>query len=672
MERPGSGMGNHASQQVLGDELALLVDAVQDYAIFLLDPEGRIRSWNQGAGRITGYTADEVIGHHFSMFYPPEAMEARKPERELEIAAAEGRVEDEGWRVRRDGQRFWVNTIITALRDEQKQLIGFAKVTRDLTERRSAEERLRESEEMFRLLVESVKDYAIFVLDPTGHIASWNAGAHRIKGYTAAEIIGRHFSTFYPDEDIRAGKPEMELEVATKHGSYEEEGWRLRKDGTRFWANVIITAIFDSTGQLRGFAKVTRDITERKQAEEIRSSLFEQREARLRAEEERRSVEASYLAAQEANRAKDAFLMTLSHEMRTPMTAILGWARMLPAISPNDEMFREAVASIARSAEVQAKLIDDVLDVSRVVSGKLRLVRENVDVGRILRSSLDAVRAMAEGRGVTMVVSIEPDIGVLVADPTRLQQIVWNLLTNAVKFTPRGGRVVLIARRTASEIEITVVDTGAGIEAAFLPHVFEPFRQAETPSTRVHGGLGLGLSIVRYLVEAHGGTVSAESRGRGLGSKFSVMLPIQAGTVSPSGESWIGHQELAAIGARRLRDARILIVDDDREARMFLRAALTEAGGDVSIAASAPDALQKFDARPPHLVLTDVAMPGTDGYELARSIRRREAGSDVKIVALSAFPSGARAAEISGFDAYLRKPIDPNDLVEAIARVIGR
>ncbi|WP_103349161.1 PAS domain S-box protein [Amycolatopsis sp. CA-128772] len=250
------------------DRFRLLVQGVLDYAIFMLDPEGHVMSWNAGAERIKGYAADEIIGRHFSVFYPAEDVAAGKPARELEIAVADGRLEDEGWRLRQDGSRFWANVVITALYDEQGELRGFGKVTRDVTERRAAEAALRESEERFRLLVQSVQDYAIFMLDTGGHIASWNTGAERIKGYAADEIIGRHFSVFYPAEDVAAGKPARELEIAVADGRLEDEGWRLRQDGSRFWANVVITALYDEHGRLHGFGKVTRDMTERRNAEQ--------------------------------------------------------------------------------------------------------------------------------------------------------------------------------------------------------------------------------------------------------------------------------------------------------------------------------------------------------------------------------------------------------------------
>jgi hypothetical protein len=509
------------------EALHLLIDALEDYAVIQLAPDGTILSWNRGATRLMGYDDREVSGVSFSIFYPEEALRARKPERELEEALRIGRIEDEGWRIRKDGSRFWANTVITALIDESGDHRGFAKVTRDLTERREAEARLRQSEEMMRLLIQSVKDYGIFMLDPEGRVASWNSGAQRIKGYRREEIIGRHFSTFYPPEDLAAGKPEWEIEVALREGSVEDEGWRLRKDGSRFWANVVITAIRDAEGRLRGFAKVTRDVTERKKNEEVQQALLEQREARLREESKRRDVEASFEAALEASRAKDQFLMTLSHELRTPITSILGWSRILTSIERNDPAFGEGLQAIARSAELQSQLIEDVLDVSRIVSGKLHLDVHAVEIETILKEAAQAVRPAAHAKNISLDVSTAPDAGEVAADPIRLQQVIWNLLTNAVKFTPVGGQVSLEAHRSATEVEISVVDTGIGIDDALLPHVFEAFRQGDAdPRSRLHSGLGLGLSIVRYLIEAHGGTVSAESEGLGKGARFTVRLPV--------------------------------------------------------------------------------------------------------------------------------------------------
>ena len=655
------------------EEIGLLVDAVQDYAIFLLGPTGQILSWNQGAESIMGYLASEVVGSHFSIFYGPEDLEKQKPANELAVAETVGRVEDEGWRIRKDGSRFWANTTITPLRDPTGRVRGFAKVTRDLTKRRESEESLRRSEEQFRLLVEAVKDYAIFLLDPDGVVATWNEGARRLKQYEPSEIIGKHFSAFYPSIDVIAGKPARELELALAWGSVEDEGWRVRKDGTTFWANVVITAVFDERGRHRGFTKVTRDITQRKHAEEVQRALIEQREARYQAEEERRRTEAAYRSSQEANRAKDEFLMTLSHELRTPMTSILGWAHLLPSLPPGSSAFQEAVLAIARSAKLQTRLIDDVLDVSRIVSGKLRLTVENIDTVRLLNAAIDAVRPAAVAKSITIAVELSPELGTITGDPTRLQQILWNLLANAMKFTPKGGTVEVRARRTSSHLQISVRDTGEGIDSRFLPYIFEPFRQADSNSTRSHGGLGLGLSIVRYIAEAHGGGVSAESEGLGKGATFIVTLPIAAlrvNVVDARLEPSVSPSHTTQIG--RLDGMTILLIDDDAEGRRLVREVLRRAGATVTSTDSAEHALAELNHQRPDLVITDIAMPKMDGYAFAREVLRRPDCASMKMIALSAFPAGKVAAQESGFDDYLSKPIEPAVLVEAVARVRER
>jgi CheY-like chemotaxis protein/anti-sigma regulatory factor (Ser/Thr protein kinase) len=339
---------------------------------------------------------------------------------------------------------------------------------------------------------------------------------------------------------------------------------------------------------------------------------------------------------------------------------------MLPLMKPDDAMFREAAQSIAAAAELQARLIDDILDVSRIVSGKLRLTPELVEVSRVILNAVDAVSPTAEAKHITLTTAVSPSLGPMVVDATRIQQVVWNLLSNAVKFTPRGGRVVVSSLRSGSQIQIAVTDTGEGIDPHFLPHVFEPFRQAESAHTRSHGGLGLGLSIVRYIAEAHGGTITAQSEGRGKGSTFTVTLPVQVVSAYPEAVTSAMEGDTFKHGGR-LRDVDVVLVDDDSKSRKLVMAVLQAAGANVVAHESAESALEGIERSRPHLVITDIAMPEVDGYAFIRELRARDYGREIRVVALSAFP--AAMGEQGAFDAYLSKPIDPFRLIDEIARI---
>jgi PAS domain S-box-containing protein len=487
----------------------LLVDSVLDYAIFALDPTGRILSWNTGAQRLKGYHPEEIIGKHFSIFYPPEDVARGKTTIELEIATRDGRVEDEGWRVRKDGSRFWANVVITALRDSSGTLVGFAKVTRDLTERRSSEEALRLSEERFRTLVQGVKDYAIFMLDPQGRVASWNEGAQRIKGYTAGEIIGRHFSAFYPAADVAAGKTKMELEVAVREGKYEEEGWRVRKDGSCFWASVLITALRDSDGRLVGFAKVTRDLTERKAAQE------------------REIADARRIAEIEtASRTKSEFLAAMSHELRTPINATLGYADLLEMeiAGPVTEQQQEYLKRIRGSQQHLLRIITDLLNYSRIEAGQVEYEITPVSLHTAVAEVLAMVEALALSKGILLKHGPCPDGIMARADLGKAEQIVLNLVSNAVKFTPAGGRVTVGCGVVDGKPCVTVSDTGPGIPLEQQHSIFQPFVQLGRSLTSGHEGTGLGLAISRDLARAMGGEIILRSEP-GEGATFTLTLP---------------------------------------------------------------------------------------------------------------------------------------------------
>jgi PAS domain S-box-containing protein len=487
----------------------LLVESVREYAIFALDSTGHILTWNAGAQRFKGWRAEEIIGTHFSAFYPPEDIANGKPERELREAARRGSVEDEGWRLRKDGSRFWANVVITALRDASGELVGFAKVTRDLTERRAAEEQLRESEERFRLLVQSVKDYAIFMLDPDGRVATWNEGAERIKGYTAEEIIGRHFSTFYPAEAVATKFPQHELKVATQVGRFEDEGWRVRKDGSFFWASVVITALFSAKGKLVGFAKVTRDLTERRQAQE------------------RAIADARRVAESEAaNRAKSEFLATLSHELRTPLNAIGGYADLLvlEVAGEVNESQRQYLERIKTSQRHLLALVNDLLNISRLEAGQVEYRLEPLPVLSLLREMEAMILPQAVEKDITFEITTCPPEAIALADSARTQQILLNLLANAIKFTPSSGRVSVACSASEGQIGISVIDTGPGIPTEKQEAIFEPFVQLGRSLTTGGEGAGLGLAISRRLARAMSGDLKVAS-DVDEGSTFTLILP---------------------------------------------------------------------------------------------------------------------------------------------------
>ena len=652
------------------ERFRLLVEGVLDYAIFMLDPDGYVLTWNAGAERFKGYRAEEIVGCHFSRFYPPEALARDLPAHELEMAARVGSFEDEGWRVRKDGSLFWANVVITAMRDKTGALIGYSKVTRDLTQRRNHEEQLRQSEERFRLMVEGVSEYAIFMLDVNGRVATWNVGAQRIKGYTADEIIGQHISVFYP-QDVRESRwPEHELQQAAEKGSFVDVGWRVRKDGTQMWANVTITALRDPTGRLVGFAKLTRDLTERRRVEAIELAN-EEREQLLDAERSAR------MAAQRATRVKDEFLATLSHELRTPLSAILGWTQILlkgNTVGAADQ--RRAIEVIDRNARAQVQLIDDLLDLSRIMAGKIRLDVQQVSMPDIVQKAIDSAMPAAQAKDIRVRSLLDPSNTVVSADSGRLQQVVWNLLSNAIKFTPKGGQVQVLLQRVNSHIELSVTDTGIGIPPSFLPLVFDRFSQRDSSTTRTHGGLGLGLAICKQLIELHGGTIRVASAGEGHGSTFFVELPVSLMQSDDSREHpGVESEPVDSPALPRLDGVHVFAIDDEPDAREVLTRVLEGQGAVVTVFTSAPDALAALQSTRPSVIVSDVGMPGMDGYQMIRSLRADEArDSRIPALALTAFArSEDRKRSLqAGFQAHLAKPFDVAELVLLVAALVDK
>lgn len=613
-----------------------LVESIQDYAIFTLDIDGNVSSWNKGAARIKGYKREEILGKHFSQFYTPDAIARGWPAAELRAAAEQGRFEDEGWRVRKDGTRFWANVVITALKDADGRLIGFGKVTRDMTEQRRSAEALRQSEETLRLLVEGVKDYAIFMLDPTGHIISWNSGASYIKGYRRDEIIGRHFSVFYPPEDVAAGKPARLLERARRGRRIEDEGWRVRKDGSLFWANVMLTAVYDEARALRGFAKVTRDMSERRRREELERSSQRMNE----------------------------FLATLSHELRNPLAPVrsaLDAMRLAPA---DAELAGKSLGMIERQVAHLSRLVDDLLDLGRITSGRIELRTGPVEFNEIIALGIEAARPALEAKSQRVEVQTHAASIPMNADKTRLVQVMQNLVLNASKFSPPGSSVAIVTSVQSRTLLVQVIDQGRGIAPHALEDIFNLFVQESRPGTDAHGGLGIGLSLCRSLVELHGGTIAAASAGPGLGSTFTLRLPLpvthEAATPQPP------HPAAQAVQAQR-----ILLVDDNRDAADSLAMLLEMCGHDVTIAYDGAEALHVAPRCRPHIALIDLAMPGMDGFEVVRAMRSVAGTEHTRYVALTGFgqPADLLHTEKAGFDAHLVKPVELETLFGTIARL---
>ena len=637
---------------LLAQQYRLLIESLTDYAVFLIDPGGTIQTWNPGVRQVLGYEADEFIGLPFAALFTPEDVRQHRPAEELQRAAATGRSDDYREHVRRNGSRFRADGVVNALRDTDGVVRAFHKVMHDVTSRVHATDALRESEERYRLLVESIRDYAIFLLDPSGHVASWTAAAERMTGYSPDEIVGEHFRVLFTQEDQQRLQPELELSSAASAGRYEAEGWRVRKDGSRFWGDEIVTGIRTNNGELRGFAKIVRDLTERQ-----RASL--ERELLLR-------------RAQEANRLKDEFLGTVSHELRTPLHALLGWTHLLTVSSDEGDRAR-AVEAIRRNAEIQVQLVDDLLDVSRIISGKMRLRIAPVNVVEVLNAAAESVHPAADAKGVSLSINAPSPEMTIAADGDRLQQVVWNLLSNAIKFTPAGGSVQLDARQHDGSVEITVRDTGGGIAEEVLPFVFERFRQADSSTTRSHGGMGLGLAIVRHLVELHGGSVEAESGGRGQGATFRVRLPAVSVQQQARPRPAAGPVQWP-LETPRLTNVHVLVVDDDPDTRELLSIVLRDAGALVDAASSAAQGLASIVQRAPDVIIADIGMPHEDGYQFISSVRRLapHEGGEAAAIALTAYARAEdreRALQ-AGYHVHVPKPVDPRALVTAVAQLI--
>ncbi len=622
---------------------------IKDYAIFLTDTDSRVINWNRGAERILGYREDEVIGQSAFIFFTPEDRAAKEPEKEMETAMTNGRAEDERFHLRRDQSRFWASGILTPVRDDAGTLIGFIKVMRDMTERRKLEE---ERDRFFTLSMDM-----LCIVHLEGYFLRTNPAFERVLGYSAEELQHRPvFDLLHPDDreaaikeyaKLRTGEPTRSLEnrCRCKNGEYKWVAW----------------SYYPVPEEKLGFG-VGRDI----------SNI-------------RRMTEALQLHAgklEQANRVKDEFLATLSHELRTPLTSVLGWSRLLRLGKLSKADQDRALAIVERNAQAQSKLIEDLLDVSRIITGKLRIEFQPIQFAAVVKDVIDEFRPAAEAKSIDIVVDVDDNVGPVLGDPSRMKQVVGNLLSNAIKFTNEGGRIDIKLERVDERAQLRIQDNGIGIDPAVLPHIFERFKQADSSNVRAHSGLGLGLAIVQHLVREHSGSVKAESAGVGQGATFTVDFPLGPSEVAAESvdlfsttapRDWKRGNNLVA--PCTLDGINVLVVEDEPDTRDLLTTILQECGAQVAAVGSARDALTFIERELPNVLLSDISMSGESGYDLIRKVRALppEKGGNIPAVALTAYAGAVdrRRALLAGFHVHLAKPVEPDELLAVIGS-LGR
>jgi PAS domain S-box-containing protein len=631
-----------------GNRFELLVQSVTDYAIYMLDPKGRVTSWNAGARRFKGYEPEEIVGEHFSRFYTPEEREQEIPRIALETAEREGRFEAEGWRVRKDGSRFWANVVVDPIRDPAGTLVGFAKVTRDLTDKKAADEELRRSEERFRLLVQSVTDYAIFMLDPDGRISSWNAGAERFKGYAAGEILGEHFSRFYSEEDREAGIPRVALETARREGRFEAEGWRVRKDGSRFWANVIIDPIRNEDGQLIGFAKVTRDLTEKRAVEE-----------QLRQSQKMEAV--------------GQLTGGLAHDFNNLLTGISGSLEMMQVriaqgrIAEFDRYFMAAQGAVKRAAALTHRLL--------AFSRRQTLDPRPTNVNRLLSGLGELVRRTV-GPSIEVEVVGASGLWPILVDPNQLENAVLNLCINGRDAMPDGGKLTIetsnkwLDVRAARQqdlpvgqyVSICVTDTGTGMTPDVIAKAFDPFFTTKP----IGEGTGLGLSMIYGFARQSGGQVRVYSEV-GQGTTMCLYLPRHAEDAPSEEEAGLSTKvDLTGDGEV------VLVIDDEPTIRMLVAEVLAESGYAVIEAPDGTAGLRVLDSNARiDLLITDVGLPGgLNGRQVADAARVSR--PNLKVLFITGYAENAviGRGRLDNGMFVLTKPFQMEILAERIREII--
>jgi len=623
------------------------------------DVNGNVTMLNPVAEQLTGWTSDEAKGRPLTEVFRIINEDTRaEVDNPVLRAIKEGVIQglaNHTLLLTKDGREISIDDSGAPIRADG-QTVGAVLVFRDSSERRRAEQ----TRALLAGIVDSSED-AIVSKSLKGIVTSWNKAAERMFGWTAQEAIGQAIYLIIPAE-LRDEETMILSRIRQGQRVEHFETIRITKDGRRLNISLTVSPIRNRGGQIIGASKIARDITGRVQIEEERTMLLaSERAARERAEA--------------ASRAKDEFVAMISHEIRSPLNAILGWSQMVRQGTLDETATANALESIERNARAQAQLVSDLLDISRVITGKLRINARPVDITNSLESALESIRPAAEARQIQIEVEREPYATVVTGDADRLQQVFWNLLSNAVKFTPRGGRVEVKVARVDSQLELAITDTGAGISAEFLPYIFERFTQADTTSARHHAGLGLGLSIVRHIVELHGGTVTAESRGVGQGATFRVMLPVRA--LNPRGSESLPEALPVAILANdiALDRIRVMVVDDEAETRDLLKTMLASHGAEVSAYASGAEALAQVDHCKPQVIVSDIGMPGQDGYTFIRKVRRL--GAEVGGIPAIALTAYARAddrmrALAAGFQMHVPKPVEASELVMVIASLVKR
>jgi PAS domain S-box-containing protein len=615
-----------------------LVQNLPDYAIFRIDPEGIITEWTEGAQRVKGYTAEEVVGQSIALFYTPEGLAAGELTTEMEQATQAGRAERESVRIRKGGGRFWVNEIMTAIRDEQGRLVGFTKISRDITERKKAEEALFDSRQRLQIVLDSIAEHAIITFDLQHRIVSWNPGSWQMFGYTAEEAIGQSGEIFFTPEDREAGQMEHEMRMAREQGQAPDERYHLRKDGSRLYVSGTMAPLFDADKTLLGYVKVARDLTDRRRMEQV---------------------------LREADRRKDEFLAMLAHELRNPLAPIRNGLQILSLTEGANPDLAPLVELMSRQLTHLVRLVDDLLDVSRISQGKIELKRERLDLGTLVGGAVEAARPLYQTRGKTLDLALPTTPLLVDGDATRLAQVVTNLLTNGSRYTGENGQVRVTLESIQGEARLRVTDNGIGLEAEQLDAIFELFVQVDNSVARSQGGLGLGLTLVKQLVELHGGRVDVRSAGLGQGSEFSVYLPLlSADKLQPA---------INQVTPQPTLQPPLLVIDDNADAALTLAMLLKLKGYQVHTRSSGRAGLEAAEQVRPAAILLDIGMPDLDGYETCRLLRQQPWGKSVPVIALTGYGQAEdlRRTHEAGFNAHLVKPVDLVALTQLLTQLLA-